>query len=356
MGAIFRSRLCLPLTQWPSPDRNLWARAIEHCELFPGTPAAAWRPRTIECVAEGYGYALAWLAQKGLLVDGSGPAARWEPDRLRDYIEDMRARVRPVTVQSRVIALERALAVLAPLSDRSVLRVAIRNLKTTPDHARKRIRLQDTARLVDLGFKLMADAERGHHKNARKNASVYRDGLQIALLALRPFRKGNFTGIQIGTHLVSQRDAWWLILKSHETKTHRPLEVPFPEQLISALVRYLEYYRPLLAGDRYSGDRLWISYFFRPQAAHSIQLKLVDRTKTAFGRSINPHLFRDCLATAIAIHDPDNVRMAATILGHGRFATTERDYNLAHTLEAGRSHASVVLDLRKRSGRATRRA
>ena len=353
-----RQRLCLSPSEWPAPDREFWAHASQPGGLFtPSTPAASWRPRTIQTVAEGYGYALAWLDRRGHLEVDCPPEARWSADRLCQYIEDMRARkLSPATVHNRVLALERALAVLAPASDRSMLRVAIKNLNMRSDGSRKRNRLQDPARLVDLGFTLMRDAENSTHKSARKNASMYRDGLQIALLASRALRKANFISLRIGTHLVRQMDAWWLIFKSHETKTSQPIEVPFPEQLVPALLRYLGYWRPLLAGKRYSGDRLWLSYRFQPQVDHSFQLQLVDRTKKNFGKSINPHLFRDCLATSIAIHDPQNVRMAATILGHRSFATTERHYNLACTLEAGRSYSDLICSRRRSSSRPRRRS
>jgi integrase/recombinase XerD len=143
-------------------------------------------------------------------------------------------------------------------------------------------------------------------------------------------------------------------LRREETKTHQPIEVPFPDELVPALERYLGYYRALLAGDRYRGDHLWVSYFCGPQSPHTLQLRLVLHTEKAFGRPVNPHLFRDCVATAIAIHDPENVRMAATVLGHRSFAVTERHYNLARTLEAGRSYAAVIGKARGSCRRARR--
>jgi len=54
-----------------------------------------------------------------------------------------------------------------------------------------------------------------------------------------------------------------------------------------------------------------------------------QRTRAAFGRAVNPHLFRDCAATSLALEDPAHVRIAAQVLGHGSFRTTERHYNLA---------------------------
>jgi integrase len=87
---------------------------------------------------------------------------------------------------------------------------------------------------------------------------------------------------------------------------------------------------------------------------HTLQLRLVLHTARAFCRPINPHLFRDCVATSIAIHDPKNVRMAATILGHQTFAVTERHYNLARTLEAGRSYTATIGEGRRAARRARR--
>jgi integrase/recombinase XerD len=333
--------MCLPLSEWPELDARLWRRGTEESRLLSGV-ATRWRQSTRNNVIKGYGYALAWLAQHGHLHPTLPPQLRWPPERISAYAEALMVRVRPATAKIRILLLERALAVLAPNSDRSSLRMVVQSIAVPPDDGRKRNRLQDPERLVTLGIELMNKAEQGFHKNLRKNAALYRDGLQIALLALRGFRRGNLTSIRIGTHLTHRNDAWWLKFKGEETKNHRPIEVPFPEMLLQHLNRYLEHYRPLLAGRRYTGDRLWVTYRYRAQPPHSIGYQIVHQTKQAFGRPINPHLFRDCIATSIAIHDPINVRMAATILGHGTFATTERHYNLARSLDASRAFSEVV--------------
>ena len=72
------------------------------------------------------------------------------------------------------------------------------------------------------------------------------------------------------------------------------------------------------------------------------------RTKAAFGHAINPHLFRDCVATTIAIKDPAHVEVAMSILGHSRLETTEHYYNQAMTLEASRQYHHVILAERAR--------
>jgi integrase len=78
----------------------------------------------------------------------------------------------------------------------------------------------------------------------------------------------------------------------------------------------------------------------------SIRKRIEMRTEQAFGRTINPHLFRDCVATSIAIEDPAHVQIAAAILGHNTLATTEKYYNQATSLEASRALQKTVLELR----------
>jgi integrase len=136
------------------------------------------------------------------------------------------------------------------------------------------------------------------------------------------------TNIRIGLNLVKEGNAWWLQFSGEETKTRQPFEERFPETLCESLDRYLAVYRPMLAGTRYCGDCLWVGYRFGPQNQHSLQLAIVRATERRFGKSINPHLFRDCAATAIALHDPAAVRIAAAVLGHSTLATAERHYNV----------------------------
>ena len=333
----------LPFERWPAMDQVLWVRGTTAGDPLdePGT-GATWRPATKTIVMSGYAIALGWLGKHGLLDGTLAPHMRWTAEPLRSYIADLKAQVRPSTVRQRIVMLERSLAVLAPNSDRSMIRAAIASLVAVSDRSRKRQRLQDPARLVTLGVQLMREADAGKYPSARKNASYYRTGLQVALLALRPLRMRNFWSITIGEHLVYVSSGWQLRFEGHETKNHRPLEIPFPEELYSSLERYLAVYRPLLTGARYVGDRLWVGYRFGPQSAHALQLSIVCVTQVAFGAPINPHLFRDCAATSIAIHEPKSVRMAANILGHGSFGTTEKFYNLANCIDAGRSYADVV--------------
>ena len=73
------------------------------------------------------------------------------------------------------------------------------------------------------------------------------------------------------------------------------------------------------------------------------------RTREGLGRAINPHLFRDCCTTTIAIEDPEHIGIASPLLGHLTPATTEKYYNQARGIEAVRRLQQVVLALRSKA-------
>ena len=77
--------------------------------------------------------------------------------------------------------------------------------------------------------------------------------------------------------------------------------------------------------------------------------RITKCTLKGLGRAVNPHLFRDCSASTIALEDPHHVRIAARLLGHRTFSTTEEYYIQAGNIEASRIMQTHLLALR--SGR-----
>ena len=182
-------------------------------------------------------------------------------------------------------------------------------------------------------------------------AIQFRDGLIIALLATRPLRLKNLTGLALERSLVRRGEGWWIMIPPEETKTHEPIEAPWPEALNTALATYLNACRPILCRlrnrwTRPVGTALWVSTHGSPMGERALYDVIVGRTKTAFGRSVNPHLFRDCAATSIAIEDPAHVRIASQILGHRSAATTEKYYNQAQAIDAARRYQDFLVGLR----------
>ena len=145
--------------------------------------------KTIELTWGNYRSWLGWLQETGVFDPLEEPCARITADRVVSYIGAMRERKNAAaTIYLRVLALERVMAVMAPEADRTFLRAILRNLPKAGNAAAKRARLQETAVLVDLGIRIMQSVETQNTNLTRRLATYYRDGLQIALLALRPLR------------------------------------------------------------------------------------------------------------------------------------------------------------------------
>jgi hypothetical protein len=51
----------------------------------------------------------------------------------------------------------------------------------------------------------------------------------------------------------------------------------------------------------------------------------------------------------IAIHHPEHIRVATSILGHTCVSTTTKHYNQAQMLTAAREHNREILNLRKKA-------
>jgi integrase len=83
-------------------------------------------------------------------------------------------------------------------------------------------------------------------------------------------------------------------------------------------------------------------YRGRPLTAHSLYCRIIVITKRLLGRSINPHLLRDCAATTLSTRSPDDALTAAALLGHRNFRTTERYYIRANQLEASRQVGMLI--------------
>lgn len=342
----------MPLADWPERDRLLWEEAQRPGNLFEdSSPAGDWSKARREIVEDAYGRWLAWLERRDALDPLSRPGERVTPDVLSDYVSSLRERLAPVSVVMVLEALHGMICILEPECDWDWLRQIAARLKASARPVRdKRQLVVPTGDLANHGIDLMIAAEETALPPTRK-AILYRDGLMIALLASRPIRMRNLSQIQIGTHLVCRNDSFWLKFATDETKTGRPIEEPCPDTLTPFIEEYLTYHRKVLLGNAVQKQTtpvtaLWISRYGKPLSAGQIRDCIKKRTKAAFGRSVNPHLFRDCAATSTAIEDPEHVRIAAIILGHTKLSTTEKYYNQACSLEAARMYQSAIQRLR----------
>lgn len=347
------SRTCMKFKDWPEQDRLLWMHAVDPLDPFAGDSGgerASLRPLSKSTIEKGYGRWLTFLAGRGLLAVETEPTARITAADVLAYVQELQSlRNRKTTILNRLQELGSVAKVGAPAHDWSFISQLAKRVRGKPETARdKRSRLVGSNELLGLGMSLMQEAK--NLLKPSKIAMAYRDGLMIALLALRPMRRGNFVGLGLGADLIRNGTGWVIDIPGGATKNHIPLELEWPDLLVDPLENYLAVHRPILINlDGYwkapVGNRLWVSSEGSPLTEMAFYSMITRRTKAAFGRSINPHLFRDAAATSMAIHDPEHVRLLTAPLGHRNAATTERYYQQAQSLEAHRMFADFMVKL-----------
>jgi integrase/recombinase XerD len=343
-------RRCKSVEDWPQHDRQLWHAALQGGDLLEKNGCRAdHSPYSNREIQKGYGRWLTWLDGNGPLDREIAPGDRITPDRVRAYAGDLEARNASGTVIARLIELKVMAAIMDPGKDWSFIYRIAASVRARYKPARpKRHRLVPIQRLFELGLELMAEAE----ATPLRRFKTYRDGLLIAVLASRLLRLRNLTGLVLSRTLVQRGDRWWIQIPAAETKTNDPIEEPWPDMLVPHLETYLADHRAGIVALRGScSDALWLSMYGSPMTDNGIYIRIVARTREGLGRAINPHLFRDCAATSIAIDDPAHIGIAFRLLGHRRGSTTERHYNQARGVEASRLMQQALLARRKASSK-----
>lgn len=352
-------RRCLTVDRWPEGDRLAWERAMAPGDILDGTvgPGFHWREQTREKYRKGYGRWLTFLVMHTLLEPDIAAADRVTPERVELYCDDLRSQdIGSWTLWGRRAELLAALKAMAPEHDFTWLRRIVRRLEAnTVDRRNKFERLQPTDRLLDSAItRLDAILEQ---PVGRDPHVAYRDALMVGLLSCYLVRLGNLAMIEIDRHLWRTETAYQLRFRPDETKTCHPLTMPVAGCLTGYLDHYIDTVRPqfLVAGNT---ERLWITRYGKPMQNKTMHAVITRTTERAFGKSINPHLFRDCAATFVALEDPEHVRLTAPLLGHIDPRATEQHYIQANQIVAGRRIRASVAKLRSqltpdRKGRST---
>jgi len=317
----------------------LWAKAIAPVGPFkPANVATKWSPRRRKIVEDAYGQWLAWLDLKGWLDPHMSPAERVCVERIEKYVHYMQQRLAPVSVGMMLGALYRMLVALSPEADLIWLRDICQHFKSIAVPVRdKRSALVPSKDLFNLGLSLMESAETLDRCDYFR-ALRFRDGLVLALWAAVPLRIRNFSTLTLGKQLIYDKGSYSVVLDANETKTGQCYTASLAQDFLPYFDRYFRHHRQVLLKQRKGGIQptmaVWISRFGTPMQEADLRTNVKNRTKEAFGTAMWPHLIRDCAATSIAIEDPEHVRMIAGLLGQSSFATAEKYYNQATTLEA----------------------
>jgi site-specific recombinase XerD len=337
----------LPLGAWPEPDRNAWAGATTEGDIFDGRGAAAhWAETTRNAVIAAYGRWLGFLAVSEPSALAEEPVRRLAGERLARYLDHLAQTAGTVGQWAYFAHLRDAVRVMFPGNVPQILSRQVARLEHECQPRSKAPRIVATPRLIALGEKLMSDAALMGGKGA--DLVAYRDGLMIALLAARPIRRRAFSIIRIGVHLRQLGEEWRLVFDGSETKSGRVFETTVPERIVPFLERYLCEIRPRFSGaTEHSG--LWAGTKGGPLTDKAIYRVIAERTRQAFGQPVNPHLFRHCAATTVAILQPGRIGVAKDLLDHASLATTNAYYNKARSIEASRLYANVLASVYPRT-------
>jgi len=184
----------------------------------------------------------------------------------------------------------------------------------------------------------------------RLDRVAWRDTPIVLMLNAAPVRLRSLAMIEVGTHLLITARGATLTFSENETKNRQPLVHPLPRHLVPYPQAYLDRVRPSF---RPAADchRLWLGFEGEPLAAHSVYCRIILVTDRLLGVKINPHSFRACAATSLANRSADEARLAAPLLGHRYFSTTERHYIRAQRLEASRKVHATLGDICRNLGR-----
>ncbi len=333
----------LPFPDWPRADREAWTAAQEVTGVLDdGGVASHLSAQTREDLTRRYSYFLSFLAQQGKL-DPNGPAAASvTPENILDYVHSLEPRVSSVTLAQSLYKIRRVAGCLVLERDWGWLKRLCKRLDLRAQPRDRRNDVVEIQELFRLGLTLMDRADKADLATRFSRALLYRDGLIIALLAADPLRSANITSLEIGRTLIKDGMTWSIDIPEEETKTGQIHLAVLPQWATPCIDRYIDHYRPMFRNAE-STSRLWLSRNGRPLSAGALYYATCKRTNEAFGKPINPHLFRACLATSTAVHHGAKMGLAMTVLGHQSSKVTTRHYNQAKMIEAVRAYQEVLL-------------
>ena len=203
----------------------------------------------------------------------------------------------------------------------------------------------------------MAEAEEtASELRQRARAQLYRDGLMIAFLSCHPLRAGNFSSLESRAAAAPHRRPW-LAAGDPRRRDQDPSAdlAAAAAALVPLLEHYLQVWRPRLASpDRVAASRaVWLTREGTAISPNHLHCRITRHTGAAFSRPVNPHGFRDAVATTIALTAPEQIGIVTPLLGHRSIVTAQRHYNLAGMTSAAKAWHEVLHQIEQ--GQAGRR-
>ena len=90
---------------------------------------------------------------------------------------------------------------------------------------------------------------------------------------------------------------------------------------------------------------LWISKRRKRMSQQALYCNICQLSERLLGVRLNPHLMRDCAASAMSSDAPEYILAAARILGHSTLSTTIGHYEQSSMLAAGAHLNDFILEM-----------
>ena len=354
----------IKIENWPALDLQLWQTATKKGDfLEPDGKAAHWSDATLLQVQKGYSKWLFHLIAEGTLPaqEMQAPIDRVSENQLRSYLERLKAQGQASqTIASRIVDLSEAIRVMQPKANITILRELSATLQQRATPSRKKhARIKPPKEIWQACLEYMEQSMKDHPAPNINQASRFRDALSLGFLAQRPLRRRNISGLVLGDHLTFDDGIWHCHIPGNETKDGSPISFTLPEdeRFSAAYTHYLLVSRQrLLRAPRLANDKLqdiigplWVSTRGRGITSHAFYYGITRISDELLGAPLNPHLLRDCAASALSSDAPEYILAASRILGHSDLATTLGHYEQSSMLAAGANLASTMEELQQQA-------
>ncbi len=354
----------IKIENWPAFDLQLWQTATKRGDFLEADGKAAhWSDATLFQVQKGYGKWLFHLTAEGTLSSQElqPPIDRVSENQLRSYLERLKAQgLASQTIASRIVDLSEAIRVMQPKADITILRELSGTLQQRATPSRKKhARIKPPKEIWQACLGYMEQSIQDNPAPNINQASRFRDALSLGLLAQRPLRRRNIYGLVLGEHLTFDDGIWYCDIPGNETKDGSPISFTLPEdeRFCTAFMHYLLVSRQrLLQAPGLTNDKLqniigplWVSTRGRAMTSHAFYYGITRISDELLGTPLNPHLLRDCAASALSSDAPEYILAASRILGHSDLATTLGHYEQSSMLAAGANLASTMEELQQQA-------
>jgi integrase/recombinase XerC len=224
---------------------------------------------------------------------------------------------------------------------------------------KKHARIKPPQEIWQACLKYMEQSMKDEPAPNINQASRFRDALSLGLLAQRPLRRRNMSGLVLGEHLTLDNGIWYCHIPGDETKDGSPISFTLPEddRFCATFTHYLLVSRQrLLRGSALTTDHLqdnfgplWISTRGTAMTSHAFYYGVTRISDELLGAPLYPHLLRDCAASALSSDAPEYILAASRILGHSDLATTLGHYEQSSMLAAGATLATTMEELQRQA-------